>query len=191
MAVISALSSIIRGLVGAIIGLILGYGLSLFVTSITGRPVAEIAMAISYPIALIGWLLGVGVWKAWAKDWVGLEATHSEGHGWRRFFTFSLDHKVIGVQYLTTFVILFLLAGLLAMLIRIELISPGAGIMDAGQFNTVMGLHVESDGCLILGNSMINNATNLSWNGATNFYGAIITTQAGVLNAPAAANFSF
>ncbi|MDA0769088.1 MAG: cbb3-type cytochrome c oxidase subunit I [Chloroflexi bacterium] len=141
MAVISALSSVIRGLAGAVIGLILGYGLSLFVTSITDRPMAEIAMAISYPFALIGWLLGIGVWKVWAREWVGLKPQDNSVHGWQRFFSFSLDHKVIGVQYLTTFVVLFLLAGLMAMLIRLELLAPGTGILDAGQFNTVMGLH--------------------------------------------------
>ena len=71
-------------------------------------------MAITYPIGLIGWLLGVGVWKAWAREWIGRETQSGVTHGWQRFFTFSLDQKVIGVQYLTTFVVLFLLGGLMA-----------------------------------------------------------------------------
>lgn len=141
MAVISGLSSLIRGLIGAGIGLVVGFGLSLLVVSITEKPVAEIAMAITYAVGLIGWLLGIGIWKAWAREWVGREPNDSEAHGWARYFTFSLDHKVIGVQYLVTFVVLFLLAGLMAMLLRLELLSPGADVMNADQFNTVMGLH--------------------------------------------------
>ena len=138
MTVISSLSTLIRGLIGGVTGWIIGYGVALLVTWVTDRPVPEIAMAISYPFALIGWLLGVGVWKTWAREWFGLTPGVGPIHGWQRYFTFSLDHKVIGVQYLTTFMILFLMAGLMAMLIRYELMAPGVDILNAGQFNTVM-----------------------------------------------------
>lgn len=43
---------------------------------------------------------------------------------WWRYFTFNKDHKVIGVQYLTTAFAFFLLGGVLAMLIRAELLTP-------------------------------------------------------------------
>ena len=141
MGLVLAVSSIVRGLVGAGIGLIVGFGLSVFVTTVTGRPLAEIAVSISFVLALIGWLLGVGVWSTWVREWFGLKPGQPITEGWQRFFTFSTDHKVIGVQYLVTMVVLFLLAGLLAMLIRVELIAPGSGVMDPAQYNTVMGLH--------------------------------------------------
>ena len=41
------------------------------------------------------------------------------------------DQKTIGVQYLVTLVVLFLLAGLLATLLRVELMDPGQDIMSA------------------------------------------------------------
>lgn len=49
---------------------------------------------------------------------------HSESQsGWQRYFRFSTDHKVIGIQYLVTTFIFFLIGGLLAMLIRAELLT--------------------------------------------------------------------
>jgi cytochrome c oxidase subunit 1 len=52
-----------------------------------------------------------------------------------------LDHKVIGVQYLVTFVIVFLVGGALAMLMRIELMGSGNTIMGDDLYNTSMSLH--------------------------------------------------
>src|SRR3990172_5681368 len=48
---------------------------------------------------------------------------------------------LIGVQYLVTFVVLFLLAGLFAMLIRIQLLSPEDPVLSEGTYNRVMSLH--------------------------------------------------
>ncbi|MBI4288218.1 MAG: cbb3-type cytochrome c oxidase subunit I [Chloroflexi bacterium] len=107
----------------------------------TGRGTFEPVIALGYVFALIGWLLGVGLWDAWAREWVGLPAKKLEVHGWRRYFRFSTDHKVIGVQYLATFLFLFLFAGLLAMLMRLELMAPGETIMGPNTYNTVMSLH--------------------------------------------------
>ena len=61
MAFIAALSSLGRGALSAAIGLAIGVGFGMGVAAITGRPPAEIAIAIGYVFALFGWLLGVGV----------------------------------------------------------------------------------------------------------------------------------
>ena len=37
---------------------------------------------------------------------------------WRTFFSFSTDHKVIGIQYIVTAFIFFLFGGLLAIVMR-------------------------------------------------------------------------
>jgi cytochrome c oxidase subunit 1 len=50
---------------------------------------------------------------------------------WRRFFSFSTDHKVIGIQYIVTSFFFFLVGGLLAMIMRGELITPDADLIDA------------------------------------------------------------
>ena len=141
MAFIAALSSLGRGALTATIGLAIGVGFGMGVAAITGRPPAEIAIAIGYVFALFGWLLGVGMWGIWSREWFGLKPRSWRTEGWQRYFTFSLDHKVIGVQYVTTFIALFLLAGLFALLLRLELMSPGQDFLGPNEFNTAMGLH--------------------------------------------------
>ncbi|MHC5831283.1 MAG: cytochrome c oxidase subunit I, partial [Nostoc sp.] len=51
-------------------------------------------------------------------------------NGWRQYFSFSTDHKVIGVQYMVMTFIFFLLGGLLAMIIRAELLTPESNLVD-------------------------------------------------------------
>jgi cytochrome c oxidase subunit 1 len=74
-----------------------------------------------------------------------VEVIHSTHHpgptGWRRYFSFSTDHKVIGIQYLVTTFGFYLVGGLLAMLIRAELLTPEADFLDRGVYNSVMTLH--------------------------------------------------
>ncbi|MEO1620841.1 MAG: cytochrome c oxidase subunit I, partial [Cyanobacteria bacterium J06632_3] len=48
---------------------------------------------------------------------------------WRRFFSFSTDHKVIGIQYIVTAFVFFLFGGLLAMVMRGELITPASDLV--------------------------------------------------------------
>jgi cytochrome c oxidase subunit 1 len=67
---------------------------------------------------------------------------------WWHYFTFNTDHKVIGVQYLVTAVIMFGYAGLLAMLIRWELLTPqldlqimGIKITQGSGFNQLFTMH--------------------------------------------------
>ncbi len=142
MAALSAFTAIGRGLLGAAIGLAIGWGLALLLGALTGREdLTQVIIAVGYFFALIGWLLGVGVWSSWAREWLRLPTMELTETDWRRYFRFSLDHKVIGTQYLVTFVVLMLLAGALAMVVRVELSAPGKDILGADGFNTVMGLH--------------------------------------------------
>jgi cytochrome c oxidase subunit 1 len=61
--------------------------------------------------------------------------------GWRRYFSFSTDHKVIGVQYLVTTFIFFLIGGLLAMLIRAELLTPELNLVNRPLYNGLFTIH--------------------------------------------------
>ena len=49
--------------------------------------------------------------------------------GWLKYFSFSLDHKVIGLQYLICGFLFYLIGGVLAGAIRIELTSPLSDFM--------------------------------------------------------------
>jgi len=52
---------------------------------------------------------------------------HDEPQGFLRKYVFSLDHKVIGIQYLVTAIFMAIVAGGLAMIIRMRLAWPGVG----------------------------------------------------------------
>ncbi len=98
-------------------------------------------MVIGYTFALPAWFLGVGLWEVWAKGWLGRNTDEYDPEGWRRYFGFHLDHKVIGIQYLVTFIGLFILAGAFAMVMRTELAAPGRTIVGPGTYNQIMSLH--------------------------------------------------
>ena len=54
---------------------------------------------------------------------------------------FTLDHKRIGLMYLIAIMFFFFVGGVLAMLIRLELFSPGKTIMEAHTYNQMFTLH--------------------------------------------------
>jgi cytochrome c oxidase subunit 1 len=60
---------------------------------------------------------------------------------WRRFFSFSTDHKVIGIQYIVTSFFFFLVGGVLAMIIRGELLTPEADLVDRAVYNAMFTMH--------------------------------------------------
>jgi cytochrome c oxidase subunit 1 len=60
---------------------------------------------------------------------------------WKRFFSFSTDHKVIGIQYLVTAFFFFLIGGLLAMVMRGELITPESDLVDRAVYNAMFTMH--------------------------------------------------
>jgi cytochrome c oxidase subunit 1 len=53
----------------------------------------------------------------------------------------TVDHKRIGVMYLASILAAFLIGGVFAMLIRLELLTPGRTIMSADAYNHVFTLH--------------------------------------------------
>lgn len=129
-----ALMPIIKGLIFGIVGFLIGGGGTVLVRGLTGRPPwsAEPVITIGYVIGLTGWLIGIGVWDYWAREWFGLPLRAEKPHGGRRYFAFCTDHKIVGVQYLVTFIALFLVAGLLAILMRVELYGAGSEPARAG-----------------------------------------------------------
>jgi cytochrome c oxidase subunit I len=58
------------------------------------------------------------------------------------FLRWSVDHKIIGVQYMVTAFFFFLVGGTLAMLIRTELLTPNLDVVTTGsQYNTLFSMH--------------------------------------------------
>ncbi len=53
----------------------------------------------------------------------------------------TLDHKRIGLMYLFTTLTFFLVGGIFALLIRLELLTPGQTIMDPNMYNRMFTYH--------------------------------------------------
>ncbi len=60
---------------------------------------------------------------------------------WRTFFSFSTDHKVIGIQYIVTSFFFFVVAGIFAMIMRGELITPEPDLVDRTVYNALFTMH--------------------------------------------------
>ena len=61
--------------------------------------------------------------------------------GLARYFRYSLDHKVVGIQYLVGMIGYFLTGGLLAMAIRTELLSPSYHVFSSATYTAIVGEH--------------------------------------------------
>jgi cytochrome c oxidase subunit 1 len=145
-------SGLVRGLVAQIIGTGVGLGIVNGIRTLMGLPVAwSIGDQAFEPVAVGGALVGavffmagVGVLTDWFKWAMGDEVHEHHGpdpRGWEKYFGVSLDHKVIGVQYGVTSVILMLTAGSFALTFRTELAHSGLQFLTTMEYNTLMSLH--------------------------------------------------
>ncbi|MEQ9365339.1 MAG: cbb3-type cytochrome c oxidase subunit I, partial [Leptospirales bacterium] len=53
----------------------------------------------------------------------------------------TTDHKKIGIMFLYTILTFFVIAGISALLVRLELIAPGETIVGAQTYNVLMTMH--------------------------------------------------
>lgn len=103
-------------------------------------------------VGAVSFLAGVGALTDWWK-WAKGEATHDHHEdipGWRKYFGVSLDHKVIGIQYTITSLLLLSVGGLFALLFRVELAESGLQFLTIltpdqtaalNLYNSLMSLH--------------------------------------------------
>ncbi len=54
---------------------------------------------------------------------------------------YTLDHKRIGLMYLAAVIFFFIFAGVMALLVRIELLTPGRTIVDPDTYNRIFTIH--------------------------------------------------
>lgn len=72
------------------------------------------------------------------------DAGHAASHQERKFrdyFTFSTDHKVIGIQYIVTSFVFYLIGGALATAMRTELATPPSDFVSPTVYNSLLTLH--------------------------------------------------
>ncbi|MDX6393864.1 MAG: cytochrome c oxidase subunit [Streptosporangiaceae bacterium] len=137
-------------LVGAVLGYLVGHFIGNFLSSSYARnPLSDMndfPLVLGYVFGTIGWLGGLGVFNDLFRQMLGrpvpvLEEEEEAATGVARFFRYSLDHKVVGIQYLVGMIIYFCTAGLFAMAIRTELLSPTYHVFNASTYIEVVGEH--------------------------------------------------
>ncbi|MFH1184414.1 MAG: cbb3-type cytochrome c oxidase subunit I, partial [Chloroflexota bacterium] len=79
-------------------------------------------------------------WSRWARGQQTPE--HREDpSGWEKYIGVSLDHKVIGIQYTITSLLLLVVGGSFALVFRTELSATGLQFLSLQWYNTFMSLH--------------------------------------------------
>jgi cytochrome c oxidase subunit 1 len=96
----------------------------------------------------LGFMIGIGAFNGPISWLLGKDPDHEDelflagkDQGIGRYFRFTTDHKVVGIQYLIVTMVLFAVGGTLAMLIRTNLISPNSHFLNPQTYNALVGLH--------------------------------------------------
>ena len=138
------------GVIGAAVGYILGHLLGNFLSSAYQQNALsdsnDIPIVLGYALGTIGWLAGLGVFNDLGRQILGkpllAEVRRGAGEiGLSKYFRYTLDHKVVGIQYLYGMIAYFLTGGLFAMAIRSELLSPSYHLIGPNQYLMVVGEH--------------------------------------------------
>jgi cytochrome c oxidase subunit 1 len=105
----------------------------------------DVAVLLGYLFGVIGFLVGLGFANYPIRRLLGHPATlaehESEGEGVGRYFRLCTDHKVVAIQYMVGIGVFFFVAGINAMLIRVELLQPNVHVFGPNQYLTLVGLH--------------------------------------------------
>ena len=138
------------GLLGAVVGYLIGNWLGHLVQSTSANFAQGLSDTRDWPVVLgylfgtVGWLAGLGVFNDVFRLMAGKplpDIEHAPAGGLAKYFRYTLDHKVVGIQYLFGMIVYFLTGGLFAMAIRTELLSPTNHIMSASSYLMVVGEH--------------------------------------------------
>ncbi len=137
-------------IVGAVLGYLLGHWLGNFIASgysqVMNSGQNDFAIILGYVFGTVGWLAGLGIFNDLLRQMAGrpvhaAEEAREASSGLARYFRYSLDHKVVGIQYLVGMIGFFLSGGLLAMAIRTELLSPSYHVFSSATYTAIVGEH--------------------------------------------------
>jgi cytochrome c oxidase subunit 1 len=134
-------------LLGAVIGYAFGHWLGNFVASgyqqIATSDDSDFAIVLGYAFGVLGWLIGLGIFNDVVRQMLGRPVTGIEvpEPGLAKYFRYTHDHKVVGLQYLVAMIGYFLTGGLFAMAIRAELLSPTYHLLTPSAYLEVVGEH--------------------------------------------------
>ena len=134
---------LVRGLVGQSLGILAG-----MFTIMLGRLAMGMSLAdtesywvMGMHFGSIGFMLGVGTMDDWIEWWKGRHTPFRHGApvgapAWTRYFGVDYNHKVIGIQYGITGLIMLCIGGSFAVGFRTELARVGLQFLNENTYNT-------------------------------------------------------
>lgn len=154
----SVISGIILGVAAAALA---GWLMTMVTANASGEgaPNDDAVAAAVYTAWVIFFFIGIGAFDGIFKWGFGRkEPTVDEelklagkDQGIWRYFQYTTDHKVVGMQYLVTVLLLFFVGSLAAFMIRLEQSVPGAIFFTPSTYNTIVGMH----GILMIASTII------------------------------------
>src|SRR5271168_2559490 len=138
----NVLWAIAGGVIGYVIGHWLGNVIASGYANVQGSGQNDVAIVLGLSFGVVGWMAGIGSFTYPVAKMLGLEPSPAvPQNSWVRYFRMTEDHKVVGLQY-TVGVLLFLFTGgILAMLVRTELLSPTSHVFGPGIYIEMVGEH--------------------------------------------------
>lgn len=108
----------------------------------------DMVVTVSWVGWVIGFNLGIGTFNAPVRWMLGHDQSHEDelyaagvGQGRSRYWKFCTDHKVVGTQYLIGVFAVFAVGGVLAMMIRTQLIEAHNSFLSPGTYNSIVTIH--------------------------------------------------
>ena len=144
--------SVVSGIVfGVVAAAVVGVLVNRLTTALSpdGVPNDDAVISAAYTAWVLFFFIGIGAFNGVIKWAFGRrEPTPAEelelagkDQGLWRYFRFTTDHKVVGMQYLATVFVLFFLGSMGAFMIRLEQSTPGAIYFNPSTYNTIVGMH--------------------------------------------------
>jgi cytochrome c oxidase subunit I len=137
------LSAFVLGIGGYLLGHWVGTRITIGMDSQLGTDQNDVAIFMGFLFSLLGWLIGLGFLNYPLSRMIGRPPSlrEKEEAGSGRYFRLCTDHKVVGIQYFVTVLLFFMIAGLNAMFIRAELLTPNESLWNANQYLSLVSLH--------------------------------------------------
>jgi cytochrome c oxidase subunit I len=114
----------------------------------TGRPFGDQVATFACVGWMIGFWIGIGAFNGPLRWMLGRDHTHEDdlyyagqNQGKARYWKFTTDHKVVGVQYICVTMGLLGVGGILAMAMRTNLITPGNHFINQQVYNSFIAIH--------------------------------------------------
>ncbi len=133
-------------LVGAVAGFVIGHYIGVLIAghdiNVDNNGQNNVAICLSLGFGYLGWMAGIGGWNYPLAKMIGREPVGElPSSHWSRYFKYTLDHKVVGLQYVIGVLLFLFTGGLLAMGIRTELLNPVHHIIGPDRYIELVSEH--------------------------------------------------